>query len=337
MTIPIVLIGSSKATNHPQWNECSINGRWFSFYPASADKGVRWFAKTPSADAWAQSGGFVDMSAEWEEFLRRLTALQHQHCFASNDDVSLIKAQIAERMTLPVDGGLLYRYSFGPGGYVDLVPGMDLQIERVLRSTKTDGKQGGATRSVAIMTTYQIVRNSDYGVQLKLARGGQKRLHVGSSSTEYSDDTLAARFKTSTHLRLMLESVVVSGNIKRPAILLGGSYIEPLRAATAQLESKPKASCTDIKVFQVTCVEFNGNTAVSPKFSVFVNHRLVYVPVGSKLWLVLPRMSFSSKSTLLKKLKVQRRFEKRYVDIRFDGKVGSAEQLTLFEGDKISW
>lgn len=336
LTIPITLSINGISHAQPEQN-CSIHGRWFSFYHSITGKDVRWFANTPSADAWAESGGSVDMGAEWETFLRELAILQDKGCFASADAATWIKTQIAERMPLPADSALLYRYSFGPGGYVDLAPGMQLQIERVLLLSDAGGQQGNAKSQGPLTTTYNLVRSSDNGVQLKLIRGGEKDPRLNGFSMKWPDRILAINFKTSTWLRLMLQSVVISGDIKRPAILLGGSDLARLNAATDELVSDPRASCNNIRVPQVFCTEFNGSVAVSPKVGIVVNHRRVYVPVGSKLWSVLPRMSNSSKSTMLKSLRVQRKFANGYVDVRFDDNVEHISQLTLVGGDKISW
>ena len=82
---------------------------------------------------------------------------------------------------------------------------------------------------------------------------------------------------------------------------------------------------------------FNGTVSVSPKLSVFINRQRVYVPVGTRLRMELPRAPHTWRTTTPATLTVQRKFENQYVDVRSDGDLESLTQLTLMEDDKISW
>jgi hypothetical protein len=343
LTIPIAVDRSAIPHDHPNGSACSIHGRWFSFYPTSTGDHVQWFAETPSAKAWAQSGGSVDMNAEWAAFLRALGELQQKGCFVSEDALRPIEDQIASRMVLPDDDALLYHYAFGAGGYVDLAAGMQFQVERVLRQPEMD-PQTHRPKNLndpkgldELISVYNVVPASENGIKLRLIRNKQPDTQLDKSTTQYPDRELAHQFSSNPHLRLLLKGVEVSGNISRPAFLLGGSDSEQLTAATSRLMTAPQPACSSIDDLHLTCAEFNGTVSVSPKLSVFINRQRVYVPVGTRLRMELPRAPHSWQTTTPATLTVQRKFENQYVDVRSDGDLQSLTQLMLLEDDKISW
>src|SRR5580704_16658720 len=105
---------------------CSIKGPWFSLYP-DAGSSPFWIAETPSASASQRSGGTIDMKDEWQTFERDLYGLQQKQCFTSLREYLAVKQRIAASVSAPAADTLFYRYGYGPGGYVDLTPGMQLQ------------------------------------------------------------------------------------------------------------------------------------------------------------------------------------------------------------------
>ena len=200
LTIPVDIARSAIPHDHPDGSVCSVHGQWFSFYPTSTGDRVQWFAETPSAKAWAQSGGSVDMNAEWAAFLRALGELQKKGCFVSEDALRPIEFQIASRMVLPDDDALLYLYAFGAGGYVDLAAGMQFQVERVLRQPEIDPqthrpKNLNDPRGLdELISVYDVVRASESGIRLRLIRNKEPDTLLDKSVTQYPDRTLAHQF-----------------------------------------------------------------------------------------------------------------------------------------------
>lgn len=343
LTIPISVQRSAIPHNHPDGSACSIHGSWFSFYPTSTGDRVQWFAETPSANAWAQSGGSVDMNAEWAAFLHALAGLQQKGCFVSENALRPIEDQIASRMVLPDDDALLYHYAFGAGGYLDLDAGMQLQVERVLRQPEIDPQThrpmnlNDPKGLDELISVYNVVSASDSGIKLRLLRNKQPDTQLDKSTTQFPDRTLAQQFSANSHLRLLLHGVENSGNISHPAFLLGSSDTAQLAAATTRLMAAPQPACGSIADLHLTCAEFSGTVSVSPRLSVFINRQRVYVPVGTRLRMELPHAPHSWQTTTPATLTVQRKFENQYVNVRSDGDLESLTQLTLLQDDKISW
>lgn len=321
---------------------CSIHQQWFSFEPASTAQPGRWSAQAPSASAWAHSGGYVDMTGEWRNFLRALDALQQKGCFASPNATGQIVEQMTAQMDLPDQDALFYRYGFGLGGYVDLTPGMQLQIDRILSTPVMDVQTHKVTNLNEMLTAYTVVRGSGSGVRLRVLRSGTyTRLdpahHPDIAALHLPDRQLAAQFRSTPHLRLMLKTIVVADNVNRPAMLLGAATQESVDAAADQLMSGGKTSCSELASARVECAQFDGTVAVGPKLAVVVNRHTVYVTIGARLWSVLPRTPGVFKIALPPTLRVERKLGDQYVEVRAAPGVTNFSQMTLLQGDRISW
>jgi hypothetical protein len=318
---------SRKAQNQ---KDCSIHGPWFSFYPAPGNK-PQWIAETPSAAAWEQSSGTVDMMDQWQGFESALYGLQRRHCFASLDEYLSARQRIAASLSPPAGDTLYYRYGFGPGGYVDLAPGMQLRIERDFFGARPTDYQG------TTITNYEISGNDESGTAIKFL--GVEKRSAGSTTPvpTPSDVGLATQFATTPHLRLFLLNLVVSANAKAPAILLGASSKEDLNAPGQAIESDPAISCSRLRRWPVTCALFDGSVTVSPMLEVFVNGAPTYIPIGSRLWAVVPDRTKPQQATLMRTLRLRRRVQGKLVDVKFVPDSNTLSQLLLFGGDRISW
>jgi hypothetical protein len=154
--------------------DCSIKGSWFSFGRPSG-KETYWIAQTPSASAWEASAGAVDMKEQWLTFENALHGLQQKQCFASVDEYLHVKQRIAASVSAPVEDTLFYRYSYGPGGYVDMAPKMQLRIERDFFDPQSSGhtilQANIEARPSPITTSWGVPQRvlSSFGL-----RGGQQ-------------------------------------------------------------------------------------------------------------------------------------------------------------------
>ncbi len=310
--------------------DCSIKGTWFSFYPASGNK-PQWIAESPSAAAWERSSGAVDMMDQWQTFETALYGLQQRQCFASLDEYLSTKQRIVASLSPPAGDTLYYRYGFGPGGYVDLAPGMQLRIERDFFGTRSTDYQG------TTITNYEISGKDESGTAIKFLRVEKRSAGSASPVPASADVALAARFATDPHLRLFLLNLVVSANAKAPAILIGASSKEDLDGPTQAIESDPAISCSGLQRWPVTCALFDGSVTVSPLLEVFVSGAPTYIPIGSRLWAVLPEQTKPQRATLMRTLRLRRRFQGKLVDVKFVPDSNTLSQLLLVGGDRISW
>ena len=308
---------------------CSIKGPWFSFYPASGSK-PQWIAETPSAAAWERSSGAVDMMDQWQGFERALYGLQQRHCFGSPDEYLSAKQRIAASLSPPSGDSLYYRYGFGPGGYVDLAPGMQLRIERDFFGARSTDYQG------TTITNYEISGN-DAGIAIEFLRVEKRSAGSTTPVPISSDIELATQFATAPCLRLFLLNLAVSANTKAPAILIGASSKEELNAPTQAIESDPAIACSTLQHSTLTCALFDGSVTVSPMLEVFVNGAPTYIPIGSRLWVVLPHLTDAQQARLMRTLRLRRRFQGKLVDVKFVPDSNTLSQLLLVGGDRISW
>jgi hypothetical protein len=312
---------------------CSIKGAWFSFGRPSG-KDSYWIADTPSASAWESSAGAVDMKEEWRSFESALYALQQKQCFASVDEYLHIKQQIATSLSAPVEDTLFYRYSYGPGGYVDMAPKMQLRIERDFFAPQSSSHTASDYRGTTI-TYYDVVGST--GTSLKFLRVEKRSAGSTAFAANSADTELAKEFANTSRLRLFLQDLTVSGGAKTPAILIGGALDQDLNGPTQAIENDPGISCKALLSSKITCALFDGVVTVSPMLEVFINGARTYVPIGSKLQFILPHVTTSQQATLMRTLRVERSFQGREARVQLPSELEGVSQLLLFGEDRISW
>jgi hypothetical protein len=335
-TIRIPRSGQAQVSGDTATADCSIRGSWFTFSKAPGSS-LDWIAQTPSLTQWQQTAGTVDMKEEWQTFERSLNELQQNRCFASQDEYLLVKQRIATGISVPADDTLFYRYGFGPGGYVDLAPGMRLRIYREYFGPHANNQPSSASFEGTSITDYEVLDNGESGTRLGFLNTEKRAMGPTAFATNPLDNELGAHFAVSIHLRLFLENLTVSGDVKSPAILIGASTDEDMNEASKEIENNAEVSCEALEHLHVTCVRFDGTVTVSPMLQIFVNGSVTYVPIGSKLWFVLPHTPGLQQTALFRTLRVQRLFRNKEVDVQFTHDTEGASQVLLVGGDKVSW
>jgi hypothetical protein len=315
--------------------DCSIKGSWFSF-GRSSGKQAYWRAETPSASAWETSAGAFDMKEEWRSFEKALYGLQQKQCFVSVDEYLHLKQRIATSLSAPVEDTLFYRYSYGPGGYVDMAPKMQLRIERDFFNPSTSSHTPTGYRGTTI-TYYGVFGSAEFGTSLKFLRVEKRSAGSVAFASNSSDEELATEFASTSRQRLFLQNLTVSGDAKTPAILIGGTLDQDLSGVTQAIEKDPAISCKALSAWQLTCALFDGVVTVSPMLEVFINGARSYIPIGSKLQSTLPHVIPSERATLMRTLRVERSFQGRVVRVQLPADLEGVSQLLLFGEDRISW
>jgi hypothetical protein len=313
--------------------DCSIKGSWFSF-ARSSGKEAYWIAKTPSASAWEASAGAVDMKEEWQSFENALYGLQQKQCFPSVDEYLHVKQQIAASLSAPVEDTLFYRYSYGPGGYVDMAPKMQLRIERDFFDSQSSSHTASDYRGTTI-TYYDVLGST--ATSLKFLRVEKRSAGPTAFGANSSDALLANEFANTSRLRLFLQDLTVSGGAKTPAILIGGALDQDLTGVTQAIENDPGISCKALLPWKITCALFDGVVTVSPMLEVFINGARSYVPIGSKLQFILPHVATSQRATLMRTLRVERGFQGKVARVQLPTDLEAVSQLPVFGEDRISW
>jgi hypothetical protein len=315
--------------------DCSIKGPWFSLYSDAGNPSF-WNAETPSAFAFQKSAGTIEMKDQWQGFERALYGLQQRRCFASLREYLSVKQRIAASVSAPAADTLFYRYGYGPGGFVDLTPGMQLQIERDFFGPHSPEQPLTNYRGTTV-TYYMVSGDAGSGTKLMFLKTEKRSMGATTPEVDTSDVSLATEFAAAPHLRLFLEDLVVSGNDKSPAMLIGAPIAQDLNDATQAIESDPRISCEALLRWHVTCAFFPGVVTVSPMLQIVVNGSPTYVPIGSRLWAVIPQTTSAQQAAVLRTLRVQRWFDNKAVDLRFAPNTDDISQLFLFGGDRITW
>jgi hypothetical protein len=106
-----------------------------------------------------------------------------------------------------------------------------------------------------------------------------------------TDLTEAAR-SPSIAARLFLESIG-DNKTNRASILIGATSASVLATATRQIESNGSVGCPVASPAEIDCVSFNKETAVSLLSSLWINGRLIYLPLGTSLYYVVETVSRS--------------------------------------------
>jgi hypothetical protein len=313
--------------------DCSIKGSWFSFGRPSGKEDY-WLAQTPTASAWEASAGAVDMKEEWLSFENALYGLQQKRCFASVDEYLHVKQRIAASLSAPLEDTLFYRYSYGPGGYVDMAPKMQLRIERDFFNPQSSSHTASDYQGTTI-TYYDVVGSA--ATSLKFLRVETRSAGSTAFSQKSSDGELAREFANTFRLRLFLQDLTVSGGAKTPAILIGGTLDQDLNGPTQAIESDPGISCKALLSSKVTCALFDGVVTVSPMLEVFINGARSYIPIGSKLQFILPQVAASQQARLMRTLRVERSFQGGVARVQLPTDPEAVSQLLVFGEDRISW
>jgi hypothetical protein len=276
------------------------------------------------------------MKEQWLTFEKALDGLQQKRCFSSVHEYLSVKQRIAASLSAPVEDTLFYRYNYGPGGYVDMAPKMQLRIERDFFDPNSSSHSSSDYRGTTI-TYYDVLGSTDSGTSLKFLRVEKRSTGSLAAGPDSSDAALARQFATTSRLRLFLQNLTVSGGAKTPAILIGGALTQDLDGPTQAIENDPGISCKTLVSWHVTCALFDGTVTVSPMLEVFVNGKRTYVPIGSKLLFMLPQVTTSQRATLIRTLRVERSFQGRVARVQFPPDLEATYQLLLFGEDRVSW
>ena len=122
------------------------------------------------------------MKEQWQGFEQALYGLEEKHCFASVDEYLSVKERIAASVSAPATDTLFYRYGYGPGGYVDLGPGMQLQIERDFFGPHTADQPTLTNYRGTTITYYEVSGSIESGTRLGFLR--TEKRSVGSTAPD---------------------------------------------------------------------------------------------------------------------------------------------------------
>ncbi|MDE1178143.1 MAG: hypothetical protein PW789_16340 [Edaphobacter sp.] len=289
---------------------------------------LRWTIRSPSEQGWAASATKYDIHAEWSQFIHELLRLQDQSCFPANLPFFTIRRLIAESMPLPAAEVAFFLYSFGGTGYVDLVPGMELKLERPLREKELSSTHGKLTSVEAV---YRVVSSSGRNVGLRqVSAMGRKEASISREQKQSIFD-LPSLLRDKPALRLFLAEAGDHDNL--PGIIAATSTATEMPELTTAIVHEPRSCPRSIPAGEA-CVFFNG-TAVNLLSSIEINGKQELLPFGTSLGYVV---DVRAKGNALTSFSLKRQLATGdYAEVKFAPTLDAIQQIVLLPGDLLRW
>jgi len=315
-----VRVPISEKSLAPAADDCSVGGALFRL-SLTRRGSPKWTATLPSLTAWQSTILSGSFSREFDNFLDQIGRLESNGCIPARAAGDL---EEAIRQSIPVHARdtLYYRYNWSPGaGFIDLLPGMRLKIERaeLISSARTPDT------SVAY---YDITRGVGHAIHFRLAAAKPQR-----AARDLPDWRLASEVQGMFFAQLFLSGEHVPNNLRYTALLVGTSSREQMQEVEAALQARPQGGCPDGPNPQLRCITFRGSVSVSVQLPVTVNGRRVFVGLDDTVQRLFDESGHRCQVPFLK---MQRRFLNHLVAVDFDGAGESALDLPLAGGDRVT-
>jgi hypothetical protein len=300
---------------------CSIHGLLFGLAPSPGHR--RWTFQFPSTEGWSAPSAYENAGNEWTSFLQQLAERSSLGCFGKDAALSVLQDRLLAAIPFPADEALIFYYSLGSFGLVDLHPGMQIEIES---STTVGGRITGSNK--ALLT---IQDRSPAGVSL--VQRASRRNPRGDAGAIASN--VLKTFAEYPFLRLILAQETPGTNQKRPAMLLGARTRNASDELAGKIIRDGERECLQDSR-ETACFIFTDGT-VSLLSTVTVNgHAALYAPgvtLSQVMGTIRPRMYERAMQTVT----VERAYLGNYATIRFDRKRSEMSKLILINGDRVSW
>jgi hypothetical protein len=335
-TVMVILPPSRSDARFRVRSDCVIQGTVFSMRPISSSDSRSWVVRSPSISGWDTVSGQADVDAQWKLFVRELARLHDQGCFPSGLSTQFIRSAIAERIPLPASLVPIFMYSDRGERFVDLTPGMEIRIQKVL-STGTSINEGSGTSLRLLTVEYDVVSRHDGGIGLRPNHRPDRGQKASLGTEDRQFLALDQRFASTSVLRLFLQgfSEGKQGRSKSDPILIGTSDTAQLDEVTDLVRQRDRATCVDHP--GIACIVFPPGS-ISLFTIVWVNGHKTTCSFGAPLASLLFPLPPPEQAKALESVQVIRQLSlDRYASIEFTRTVEGAQQLLLLPGDRIDW
>ncbi|HEY1986030.1 MAG TPA: hypothetical protein VGG85_11505 [Terracidiphilus sp.] len=330
------LAGKQPATTPPPAADCTVKGDLFSIAPAKSASPSLWVVISLNMQGWARRSDSIDVQSEWMRFAHELLALHRAGCFPTGVSPQQVLKQISETIPLPASEELLYNYSFGRAGFVDLVPGMQLVIERASFQTK-EGVRVPASPTDQFSERLSVVARPGSGSALHLLGIVSRGLGKTYDTQPASPRAVPARFAASPLLRLMLLTLA-DDDTRRFPVLLGSTETLELWDAADKIAGGPLTACPPSSSSTLQCLFFDKDSAVSVLMSVWLNGRRVYRPISTTVGSLLGMLPENETRRALATLSIDRPLlDGGYARVDFPHDAEGARKVLLLNGDRLTW
>jgi hypothetical protein len=315
---------------------CTVKGTVFSLAPAKSSNSALWVITSPNVQGWKRRSDSTDVQSEWSRFAHEVLALQQSGCFPKDMSPQEVLRQISQAIPLPASEVLLYSYSFGRSGFVDLVPGMQLVIERASFETKA-GLRVPASAANEFSERLAVVKRHPSGSALRLLEIKSRGLGKTFDDEAGSPRSVPDRFAPSSLLRLMVLTLR-NDDTRRSPVLLGSTDTLQIWDASDKIVGGTLTACPASSSSGIQCMFFDKDSAVSVLISVWVNGRCVYHPLSTTLGSLIGRLPESEVNRALETISIDRPLMGGgYARVNFPHDQESAGKVILLNGDRLTW
>jgi hypothetical protein len=333
---PVDLSGKQAPPEPHEAVNCAAKGSLFSLAPAKSSSPRPWVATSLNVQGWQRRGESIDLESEWMGFAHEVLTLQQSGCLPKDESPQEILGEIAQSIPLPASEELLYSYSLGRSGFVDLVPGMELVLERGSFRTKegTSVPAGGADEFIERL---EVAERTPSGVALRLA--GTESRGLGKTPDSETDSLRAVpdRFAASSSLRLML-LILRDDDTRRFPVLLGSTEALEIWDASDRIVDGTQTKCPPVSSPGLECLFFDKDSAVSVLMSVWVNGRHSYRPLGTTVGSLIGLLPESERNRALVTVSMERPLVGgEYARVNFPHDMEGASKVILLNGDRLRW
>jgi hypothetical protein len=330
------LAGKESLTNPLRAGDCTVKGTIFSIAPAKSSNPNLWVITSLNVEGWKRRSDSTDVQSEWMRFARQVLALQRSGCFPKDETPQELLKQISEAIPLPASEELLYSYSFGRSGFVDLVPGMQLVIERASFETRA-GERVPASPTNEFSERLAVVKRHPSGAALLLLDIKSRGLGKTFDKRADSPRSVPDRFAASSLLRLMLLTLR-NDDTRRFPVLLGSTDTLEVWDASDRLVGGTLTACPASSSSALECLFFDKDSAVSVLISVWVNGRHSYRPLSTTLGSLIGRLPESEANRALETVSIDRPLTGGgYARVNFPHDMENASKVILLNGDRLTW
>ena len=270
---------------------------------------------------------YLDRVQNIQAFRRDLKDRVVTGCLRS-DESQRITRTIAESFPLPPGISNLIRFGGGRAGFVDLTPDLRLKVVTpVRRSDKTKEIAG-------YQIAYYRITSAPTDARIKISFDSASTSESKEAPADQSASAQPLAFPASFRFyRLVFRTALSSSD--HLATMLSAEDEAALNEATRQFEGKRDPSCEALSVSRATCMTPAAAAAVNLGFSVSVNGKQVFVPLGGTLSNAL--QTGEPGSEIPATLRIWRLFRGRLRPVKFDRARQDMRGFLLAPGDTITW
>jgi len=270
---------------------------------------------------------YLDSIQNIQAFRRDLQDRVVNGCLRS-DESQRITRTIAEGFPLPPGISNLIRFGGGGAGFVDLTPDLRLKVVTPVR------RSDNTNDVVGYQIAYYRVTSAPTDARVKISFDSASTSESKEAPADESASAQLLAFPVSFRFcRLVFRRALSSSD--HLATILSAEDEAALNEVTRQYQMKRDPSCEALSISRATCMTLAAAAAVNLGFSVSVNGKQVFVPLGGSLSNAL--QPGEPPDEIPATLRIRRLFRGRLRAVKFYRGSQDMRGFVLVPGDTITW